>query len=276
MTDGGWAGGAPCEISDHRPPCVLARGTPPSTPAYSSPGSWMGSHLQYARCASRTWLVLDHGVSQTTAEVEDPYRRFVRVRLRLPAQLAHVHVVLLQSFPCMSCPLVCAMPHLPAVSACCCPRFGGCSRPHRRRPCASSCSRRLQELPRAWRDRLAPRAAPAVPYHVPYAHPWSRSPTSRSLAHPMRWPGQSLLDMKRRFRAAKPAGPAIDEPWGRPIMPTSAFLKGEIGPKRAGSSPFDVRKSQMRLPWAARPGLHRLAAFDEGTHLVQRPDPFGL
>ena len=47
-----------------------------------------------------------------------------------------------------------------------------------------------------------------------------------------RTPGQSLWDMKGRFRAAKPAGAAVDEPLGRPpIMPTSAFLKRRNRPE---------------------------------------------
>ena len=51
------------------------------------------------------------------------------------------------------------------------------------------------------------------------------------------------------FPGPKPAGSAVDEPLGPPIMSTSAFLKREIGPKQAWSSPFSARKSHKRLPW---------------------------
>ena len=70
--------------------------------------------------------------------------------------------------------------------------------------------------------------------------------------------GKSLVDMKCRFRAARPAGSATDDPSGAPILSTSAFLEGEIGPKRAWSSPFNARKSRMRLPWVPRSGQGRI------------------
>ena len=83
--------------------------------------------------------------------------------------------------------------------------------------------------------------------------------------------GRSLSDMKCRSRAVKPAGSATDGPSGSPILSTSAFLEGEVGPKRAWESPFDARKSRMRLC----PGCGSLPACIPGRRSVYRIDDPG-